>query len=89
MLRAPDLQIIARRIQQDCATGIYKSRPLEAYRLLQEASEVSRFLTATKGTRALDILHIAAARLHGAKRFLSFDNNQRQAAHLAGLQVRP
>lgn len=40
-------------------------------------------------TRSLDLLHVAAALLLGAKVFYSFDERQRQAAKGEGLKVKP
>jgi len=41
------------------------------------------------GSRSADTLHVAAAMLAGARRFLSFDKRQRELAKAAGLQVKP
>jgi predicted nucleic acid-binding protein len=65
----------------------YSRIPLED--ILAEASEISGRYTVTGGHRALDILHVAHARLAAPKRFLSFDDNQRKLAKTAGLAVGP
>ena len=41
------------------------------------------------GTRTLDILHVAAALVLDAKRFLTFDQRQHTLAKKAGLEVAP
>ncbi len=89
LFKAADLRRLARRVREDLGNGVLQDRPLEGYRLIQEGEEVSRHITSGHGTRALDVLHIAAARLHRCTLFLSFDKNQRLAARAAGLTVGP
>jgi predicted nucleic acid-binding protein len=56
---------------------------------MRECERLSAALTPVLGTRALDVLHVAAARLMGASEFFSFDANQRRSAEASGLTVRP
>ena len=53
------------------------------------ASELSRNHTTVIGTRAYDVLQVAAATVIGAAEFLSFDGKQRKLAAAAGLTVGP
>lgn len=53
------------------------------------ANELSRKLSVHLGTRAVDVLHIAAALELGASGFFSFDVNQRKMAEAAGLKLNP
>lgn len=85
----PDLALAATRIRSDIGTGIYTVTPLQAYRLIDEADKVSRLVTAKHRARSLDVLHLANARIHGAKRLLSFDKAQRAAALDLGMTVAP
>jgi predicted nucleic acid-binding protein len=55
-----------------------------AFRL---AARLSEQHSATVGTRSLDILHIAAARLLRATAFVSFDSRQRTLAGAVGLPI--
>jgi predicted nucleic acid-binding protein len=53
------------------------------------AASLSDHHSATVGTRSLDILHVAAAKLLRANEFVSFDRRQRILAASAGLKVVP
>ena len=55
-----------------------------AFRLAVRLSEQH---SATAGTRSLDILHVAAAKLLRAPAFVSFDGRQRTLAAAVGLTV--
>lgn len=88
-IQASDVAFVASRIKRDLAVGILEERPLEAYRLIDTANRISRQITATTGTHALDLLHIALAQMHGATTFLTFDRNQARAAKPAGMTVAP
>lgn len=59
--------------------------PLESYRWLQKADELSRAHVWTNKTKALDVLHVAAAILRGRSVFLTFDLQQRRFARVCGL----
>src|SRR5688500_6948880 len=50
---------------------------------------VSRRHTSMIGARAIDILHVASARLSRANGFFSFDARQRAVAAMLGFSVRP
>ena len=49
--------------------------------------ELSKNHTKTKGSRSLDIIHVASALSMGADRFFTFDEKQSQLASAAGLQT--
>ena len=57
--------------------------------VLVEAMRISAAHTETIGSRAYDILHVAAAKALGATEFLSLDSNQRKLAAAEGLLVGP
>ena len=84
-----DLALAATRIRSDIGAGIYAATPLQGYRLIDEADRVSRLVAAKHRTRALDVLHLANARINGARVLLSFDKAQRAAALALGLTVAP
>lgn len=88
-LLSGDLAVIARAVRADAISGVITDSPLQAWRWIDLANQTSRQVTPQTGTRALDVLHVAMARVYGAKVFLSFDKNQRQAAQAAGLSVAP
>lgn len=88
-LQSTDLAAVAGMIRADVANEVLDDCPLEAWRWIDVANQISRQVTPQSGTRALDILHLAQAQIRGATVLLSFDRNQRQAAALAGLTVAP
>ncbi|MEW6687713.1 MAG: type II toxin-antitoxin system VapC family toxin [Pseudomonadota bacterium] len=53
---------------------------------LQRAAGLSRKHTPLLGCRTLDVLHVACALELGLRRFLTFDERQRQLARSAGLR---
>lgn len=52
-----------------------------------EAERLSALHSETLGTRSLDILHVAAAVVLGAREFVTFDARQAGLAKAAGLKV--
>jgi predicted nucleic acid-binding protein len=89
ILRAADVRVTMRDLAEDTALGYFESRPLHAYQWLEEAGRCMALVTPQTGARTLDVLHLALARLHKARVFLTFDANQRRAAQAAGLAVAP
>jgi predicted nucleic acid-binding protein len=57
--------------------------------VFDHAEFLSAAHTAVIGARSLDILHVAAASLLGARQFVSFDRRQRSLAFKAGLKILP
>ena len=76
-------------VKQDLQTGVLESVPLHTYEWIHTAHDLVDKITPLTGTRTLDVLHLAIARLNGAKTILSFDKNQRLAAKAAGLALLP
>jgi predicted nucleic acid-binding protein len=70
-------------------SGTFLELPVSTTELHATARELSDRYTPKLGTRSLDLLHIAAATLLGAKVFYSFDERQRKAAADEGFEVRP
>ena len=50
---------------------------------------VTKIHSATLGCRTLDIIHVAAALVIGAREFITFDGRQAALARQAGLTVKP
>ena len=58
------------------------------WRRVREAAErLSGIISATVGTRTIDLLYVAAALSQGVTGLVSFDRRQCAAARLAGLEV--
>lgn len=77
------------RLRQQLANGMMGPAPLPVYLHYQEAERLSRLHTIRNGSRSLDVLHVAAARVLGARTFLTFDGRQAAFAALAGLSCGP
>ncbi len=73
---------------QDARTGLFNIQPFPPG-TFERASALAREHTPRLGTRALDVLHVAAADLLGASVFYTFDLRQARLARAAGLSVRP
>ena len=54
--------------------------------VFRTATNLSRQFSATIGSRSLDLLHVAAARVLGNSEFLSFDQRQSELARAIGLR---
>lgn len=70
-------------------SGLFVATPIPGVELHSKARELSDRHTPRLATRSLDLLHVAAAALLGAKVFYSFDERQRKAAAGEGLKVKP
>lgn len=78
-----------RQIEEDLEDGILVHVPLPWTEALRQAEQLSAVHAERIGSRAADTLHVAAALLAKARRFLSFDKRQRELAKAAGLEVKP
>lgn len=76
-------------IETGLESGLFVETPIPSVELHAKALELSDRYTPTLATRSLDLLHVAAATLLGAKIFYSFDERQRKAAAGEGLKVKP
>jgi len=73
-------------LAEDHAAGRWRYSDIPLKDILAEAARFSAAHTPTGGHRAFDILHVAHARLVGARMFLSFDANQLRLAKAVGLR---
>ncbi len=78
-----------RQIEEDLADGILVHVPLPWTEALRHAELLSEAHAEQTGSRSADTLHVAAAILTNARRFLSFDKRQRKLATAAGMEVMP
>ena len=88
-LDADRLRAMQLRVREDLRGEVLTIKALPAERHYEMAESISLTHTARVGARTLDVLHIAAARVLGARELLSFDLRQRQLAALCGLRVQP
>lgn len=82
------LQSIA-AFEQDIATGRWQRPVCPNAAVEAKAEELSEAFSAILGCRTLDILHVAAALVVGAKEFVTFDARQGALASRIGLRVKP
>ena len=76
-------------VQQDVAAGRWQRPAYDTALVEHTTEELSAAHAATLGCRTLDIIHVAAALLTGAKEFITFDVRQSALARRAGLIVKP
>lgn len=76
-----------RELDEDFAAGRLRQVDLLWRAALHRSADLSRDYTPTLGTRAADVLHVAAALELNLKRFITFDSRQRELAEATGLRV--
>ncbi len=76
-----------RDFHQDVKEGLFRWSSLNLAMMFRDATKLSLQQTPTSGHRSLDILHVSAAKLIGAKQFLSFDIRQNQLATAQGMKL--
>jgi len=76
-------------IRRQLDAGFFRMAEASQSEIFAKAGELSDRHTPTLGTRSLDLMHVAAAMLCKARRFLSTDTRQREAAKAEGLDVKP
>ena len=82
-------QAVLAEIEADTKTGALVETPVAWAEVFAEAEALSAGHTETLGTRAFDVLHVAAAAALGAKAFYTFDARQKALAVKAGMKVKP
>lgn len=75
--------------EQDATTGRWLRPAYTVATIEEKADELSSGYSATLGCRTLDIIHVAAALVLGAKEFITFDARQGALAKQVGLRVKP
>ena len=88
-LTAAQCRAVLRDIDTDQAAGVLWSPPFPWEEVWREAELLGSAFTERLGTRSLDLLHVAAARVLGARAFYSFDRRQVRIAAGAGLKALP
>lgn len=88
-MKREDRVAALRQVEEDLADGVLVHQAMPWTDALRKAETLSVAYAERLGCRSADTLHVAAAMLAGAKRFLSFDSRQRTLAKAAGLEVKP
>jgi predicted nucleic acid-binding protein len=89
LMHQGEARAIERLVREELEAGVLESQPLRAYQWLAATLDVVKNVTPCTGTRTLDAMHVALARISGARTFISFDKNQRTAAKAAGFDLVP
>jgi len=76
-------------IEQDFQQGFFVLTPVAPSALYEQAAKLAEKYSTTVGIRTLDLLHIAAALILGARQMFTLDARQRRTAHGEGLKVLP
>jgi predicted nucleic acid-binding protein len=76
-------------LDQDIASGLLEESPLRTDEWMTHTQDMIKAITPRTGTRTLDAMHLALAKMHQADTLLSFDKNQRLAAKAAGFSLLP
>ena len=76
-------------IDTQIETGFFRLVDASQSRIYAKAQELSNKHTPAVATRSLDLMHLAAALLSGARTLLTFDKRQAKAAFAEGLLVKP
>ncbi len=75
------------QFEADRASGRLLIQVCNLADVVDEAKRLSATYTLTGGHRGFDILHVATALIVRARRFLTFDGNQKKLAEAEGLVV--
>ncbi|MBI4625239.1 MAG: PIN domain-containing protein [Verrucomicrobia bacterium] len=89
VLSAASLKPLAAQVRSAIGAGDLVATPLPAYRWWLKAESLSHAHTVQLNVRTLDLLHVAAASLLGAREFWTFGQRQRTLATASGLKVGP
>ncbi len=87
-IRPAELTAALAAFTGDIASGHWQRPACDPADVHREAERLSAAHAGTLGCRTLDILHVAAALVIGAKDFLTFDPRQGALARPAGLRVK-
>lgn len=88
-ITAAQCQVVIAAIEADAKTGALAETPVAWAEVYAEAEALSAAHTGRLGTRASDVLHVAAAAVLGVKEFYTFDTRQKALAMKAGMKVKP
>jgi predicted nucleic acid-binding protein len=75
------------RLDSDLDDGVLELVFCDYVLVIDRARKISNTHTWKTGHRSIDILHVATARYLRARRFLTFDDNQRKLAEAEGFNI--
>ena len=86
-LTPQESQAAWQEVENDLGTGLLVPRGGLWHRILQEAESIAQNHTPAVGSRTLDIIHVATAKLLSTPEFYSFDTRQAALARRVGLTI--
>lgn len=86
-LTPQEVQSAWQELENDLAAGLLVPRGGLWHRVLLEAESLAQSHTPSTGSRTLDVIHVATARLLATPEFCSFDTRQTALASRLGLTV--
>ena len=89
ILSPAEAENLCRQFDEDTEAGVHRLMAPVWITLFDRAEDLRSRFSAATGVRSMDLLHVAAALVLGAKEFLTFDIRQADLARRAGLKVRP
>jgi predicted nucleic acid-binding protein len=78
-----------KNVERDLRSGRLVRQTIKWPSVLRLAARLSEQHSSVHGTRSLDIIHVATAKLSRVGEFVSFDSRQRDLASAIGLNVGP
>jgi hypothetical protein len=87
-LTPQEVQAAWQEVENDLAAGLLVPRGGLWHRILREAESMAQNHTPTVGSRTLDLIPVAAAKLLGIPAFCSFDTRQITVANRVGLTAK-
>jgi predicted nucleic acid-binding protein len=88
-MKAEQCRVLLETIEADIKAGALVETPVAWAEVYAEAEALGAAHTAKLGTRAPDVLHVAAAAALGAKDFFTFDTRQKALAAKVAMKVKP
>jgi predicted nucleic acid-binding protein len=88
-IKRADAQWAIEHLKRRVLEGLIEVRELSNKRVYPAARRLSICYGESKSFGAMDIVHVATAQELAARRFLTFDDRQRELAKAEGLQVLP
>ena len=89
LLTAVEAAAAWRNVERDLRSGRLVRQPVKWPSVMRLAARLSEQHSSVYGTRSLDIIHVATAKLSRIEEFVSFDSRQRDLASAIGLKVGP
>lgn len=88
-ITAHERDAVLSEVEAQIEAGFFRLVDASQAAIYAKAQELSNKHTPSAATRSLDLMHLAAAIVSGARIFLTFDKRQAAVAKVEGLTVKP